>query len=259
MNKQASERGLLADHGILINVITLLRAAIGSLVMIPFTGLCSILSVIIGLFGCVPCGTRLQYIWARVILWAFGIDVEVKGEQYLPEKGGGIVVFNHQSLFDIPILLVSTNKHFRFGAKIELFRIPIFGAAMRAVGTLPIARENRAEVLRVYEEAKARFANDILFVLAPEGTRQKEPVIGRFKKGPFLFAINAGVPLMPVVMRGAHKVLPKKNVGINVGRWRGLIEVEYLPPVSTAGLTPEQIDPLMNGVREDMVRVYSGR
>src|SRR5690606_17085370 len=110
-----------------------------------------------------------------------------------------------------------TEKHIRFGAKIELFKIPFFGRAMRAVGTLPIARENRAGVFKIYKEAERQFSRDVIFVLAPEGTRQKEPRIGRFKKGPFIFAINARVPIIPAVLRGAHEVLPKKSLLVNVG------------------------------------------
>jgi 1-acyl-sn-glycerol-3-phosphate acyltransferase len=170
--------------------------------------------------------------------------------------GGGILVFNHQSLFDIPVVISTTFKHIRFGAKIELFKVPFFGAAMRAAGTLPIARQNRNEVMRVYKEAEARFMRNTIFVLAPEGTRQKEPVLGRFKKGPFFFALSGGVPLIPVVIRGAHSVLPKQSLMVNVGRWTRKIHVEYLDPVITQGLGTAGVSELMNQVRDAMSDVY---
>lgn len=236
---------------------TQIRSAFGIAFMIPFTLLASVICIALGAMKQTASATAVMRVWGNVALGLFGITCEVTGEERLPASGGGIVVFNHQSLFDIPVLMQSTLKHIRFGAKIELFSIPFFGAAMRAVGTLPIARENRSQVMRIYKEAEARFAENLLFVLAPEGTRQKEPQIGRFKKGPFLFAINAGVPLIPVVIKGTHAVLPKKSLSINVGRRTRTIHVEYLPPVPTTGLDPRKIEEVLEPIREKMVETYA--
>ncbi len=240
----------------MVYTLTLLRSIIGSAVLIPFTVVYSIVCTFMAFIGLRTICSAMIYQWATVVLDAYGIRRVVKGEEHLPEKGGAIIVFNHQSLFDIPILMTSTRKHIRFGAKIELFRIPFFGQAMRAVGTLPIARDNRAEVMRIYKEAEAKFKEDIIFCLAPEGTRQDEPRIGRFKKGPFIFAMNAGVPLVPAVIKGAHDVLPKKSLKINVGRWSRTISLEFLPPVPTTGLGPEDLDRLVERVRAMMVEAY---
>lgn len=240
----------------MVYVLTLLRSVIGSAFLIPFTAIYSLVCTFMAFLGLRNVCSAMIYQWATVVLDAYGIRRVVKGEENLPEKGGGIIVFNHQSLFDIPILMTSTHKHIRFGAKIELFRIPFFGQAMRAVGTLPIARDNRAEVMRIYKEAEAQFQNDVLFCLAPEGTRQDEPRIGRFKKGPFIFAMNAGVPLIPAVIKGAHDVLPKKSLKVNVGRWSRTIRLEFLPPVSTKGIPPEDLDQLVDRVRTMMVEAY---
>lgn len=214
-------------------VITYFRSFLGIALMVPFTFLASIVVFTFGIMGFRDFCTRLIHGWSRVVLATWGIRVEVRGEENLPAKGGGIIVFNHQSLFDIPVLMRSTLKNIRFGAKIELFRIPFFGIAMRSVGTLPIARENRSEVMKVYREAERRFAQDYIFVLAPEGTRQKDPVIGRFKKGPFMFALSGGVPILPAVIRGAHEVLPKKSLRINVGSWTRTVYLDFLTPVPT--------------------------
>lgn len=242
---------------VFVYLVTYLRALLGIVVLTLYTALCSIVCIVVAFLGQRDLCTTIIGHWASVVLGAFGIRSEIKGEVNLPEKGGGIIVFNHQSLFDIPILMTSTKKHIRFGAKIELFRIPFFGRAMRAVGTLPIARENRSEVLKIYKEAAVQFHHDTIFCLAPEGTRQKEPQIGRFKKGPFIFAINAGVPIIPVVIRGAHEVLPKKSLLVNVGRWSRTIYVEFLPPVPTAGLSPEKnLETLVDQVRSSMELAY---
>lgn len=240
----------------LIVLYTRLRSFFGIVVGTAFTGVCSLLVLAVSLLGRHETATAVIHYWARVCMKLFGIGVCVRGEENLPAEGGGIIVFNHQSLFDIPVIICSTRKNIRFGAKIELFKIPFFGAAMRACGTLPIARENRSKVFRVYKDAEARFKMNTLFVLAPEGTRQKEPVIGRFKKGPFFFALNAGVPLIPVVLKGTHAVLPKKSVTVNVGRLHRDIQVEYLPAVSTKEYGSD-LDSLLEKVRAAMVDAYA--
>ena len=241
----------------LVWAFTFVRAVVGLIIGILDTIVFSTLVLIAGLSGQQALATRLISIWANFNFLVFGIDVVVTGEENLPAAGGGIIVFNHQSHFDITALCVSTRKQIRFGAKIELFKIPFFGIAMRAIGTLPIARDNRAGVMKIYAEAAKRFAQGTLFVLAPEGTRQPEPVIGRFKKGPFIFAVNAGVPVIPAVIKGAYEVFPKQTVLINVGRLKRTIHVQFLPAVSTAGHSVTEIDALVGPVREQMVTAFA--
>ena len=240
----------------MIQILTQIRSFLGIVFNIVYTIVCSVLVIFAGFLNLQGLATVLIRIWAFVVMYTFGIRVRTRGESYLPETGGGILVFNHQSHFDIPAIMLSTRKNIRFGAKIELFKIPFFGTAMRKVGTLPITRENRSEVMKIYQEAEARFRQNILFVLAPEGTRQHEPALGRFKKGPFIFAINAQVPIIPCVIRGAYDVLPKNTVGINVGALRRTIEIEYLPPFPTVGMKAEDVSLLLDRSRQVMAEAY---
>ncbi len=232
------------------------RSIVGAAFNVPFTIACSLFVILSGFLNLQNIATQLMRGWATVVMFVFGIKIVFAGDQNLPDQDGGIIVFNHQSHFDIPAIMMTTTKNIRFGAKIELFKIPFFGAAMRKVGTLPIARDNRNEVLKIYREAEARLKENTIFVLAPEGTRQKEPVLGRFKKGPFLFAINAQVPIIPVVIKGAHAVLPKDSLGVNVGAWSRTIQLEYLPPFPTKGMRPEDVGMLLDRVRERMDEAY---
>lgn len=241
----------------MIHFLSHIRSILGTLFNVPFTIGYSLIVIIAGLLNLQNFATQLMRVWAGIVMSIYGIKVEHSGNQYLPDQNGGIIVFNHQSHFDIPAIMISTQRNIRFGAKIELFKIPFFGKAMRRVGTLPIARDNRNEVLKIYREAEARLKENTLFVLAPEGTRQKEPVLGRFKKGPFLFAINAQVPIIPCVIRGAHAVLPKSSWGINLGALSRRIEIEYLPPFSTDGLTASDVASLVEKTREKMAAAYA--
>lgn len=241
---------------IFLILFTYARGVLALILLVPWTILYSSISIVAGVSGQTRLADRAIHQWAHGILWIAGVRFDIRGEENLPKSGGGIIAFNHQSHLDIPVLMASTLKTIRFGAKIELFMIPLFGAAMRAIGTLPIARDNRSEVMRIYKEAEVRFRENTLFVLAPEGTRQKEPIVGRFKKGPFAFAINAQVPLIPVVIKGAYEVLPKGELFSNIGRLTGVIHVHYLPPISTKGMTLENVDSLLEQVRAQMVEVY---
>ena len=216
----------------------------------------SIVVLFCGLLNQQQLATYLIGMWAHILLGSFGVRVQVEGEENLPQVGGGIIVFNHQSHLDIPAICAATKKQIRFGAKVELFKIPFFGIAMKSIGTLQIARDNRTEVLRIYKEASKRFEQNILFVLAPEGTRQREAKLGRFKKGPFVFAMNAKVPVIPVVIKGAFEVLPPKRLLVNLGCWRRTIFIRILPAVATAAFEPAQLDQLVDAVSMQMTSAF---
>ena len=145
----------------------------------------------------------------------------------------------------------------RFGAKAELFKIPIFAQTMRAMGTLPIARNNREEVYKIYEEAKARFANREKFALSPEGGRfYTGGPLAPFKAGPFLFAMSAGAPLVPLVIIGAYEALPKGGFLFNSSHWKHTITIKILEPVKTEGVAPSLRRELQDLVYERMNRVW---
>lgn len=199
----------------------------------------------------------IRYIWARPIAFMNGFSVEVRGLENLPAGPKGyLILFNHTSLVDIIALYGYFPKFFNFGAKIELFKVPVFGPAMRAVGTLPIDRGDRKKVMRIYDEAIERVESGDIFALAPEGTRQDEPHLGRFKRGPFEFAVNARMDLLPVIVAGAIAVLPKNSLLLNRGRWRRRIVLQICPPVSTQGVKEDQLDQLQTRVREEMAPIY---
>ena len=198
------------------------------------------------------------YGWSRPLVWPAGVRVEVRGAELVRRsKKGFLILFNHCSLYDIPVLYGYFPRPFRFGAKVELFKIPFFGAAMRAVGILPIDRGNRNKVMKVYERAIARIEQGECFALAPEGTRQDGAYLGKFKRGPFEFAINAQMDVVPVVMVGALKVLPKHSYWVNMGRWHRKVVIQILPPIAASDYTMENVDQLQERVRSVMEPVFN--
>lgn len=196
-------------------------------------------------------------VWSRPMLWLSGVRFEVRGGQHVAPGGKGfLILFNHSSHVDIPVLYAGFPRSFRFGAKIELFKIPAFGTAMRLVGVLPIDRRNRNKVMQVYQEAIARVEQGECFALAPEGTRQPEPKLGTFKRGPFEFAINAGMDIVPVVLAGTYAVLPRSKLWLNQGRWRRKVIMEITPRVNATEYALENVDALVERVRAQMLSVH---
>lgn len=192
--------------------------------------------------------------WARLCCWMAGARVMVEGRENLPQQGC-LLLFNHSSFFDV-FALAGYIPELRFGAKAELFKIPVFAHAMKAMGTLPIARNNREEVFKIYEDARVRFAKGQKFALSPEGGRFYGEQLSPFKAGPFVFAMSAGVPLVPVVVTGAYEVLPKGAILFNKDRLTRTIRIQILKPVSTEGVKPEDRRALQSEIYETMNRVW---
>lgn len=188
--------------------------------------------------------------WAGGALKMFGVRVTEKGRENIPE-GSCLFLFNHTSFFDI-FALSYANPHVRFGAKIELFKIPFFGRAMKHFGILPIRRANKEDVFKVYDQAADRVALGEQFALAPEGGRNNEERLLPFKSGPFVFAINSQMPLVPVVIKNANHVLPKDGVIPNKRSFFEEITLEYLPSVSVEGYSFEQRSELQKIVYAEM-------
>jgi 1-acyl-sn-glycerol-3-phosphate acyltransferase len=198
------------------------------------------------------------YGWSLPLVWFAGVRVEVRGGERVKQTPKGfLILFNHSSLWDIPVLYAYFPRSFRFGAKVELFKIPLFGKAMEVCGVLPIDRGNRNKVMKVYQSAISRINNGECFALAPEGTRQDATELGKFKRGPFEFAIHAEMDIVPVILAGALKVLPKHSFWLNVGRFRRRVILEILPPVPASDYTMETVEQLQERVRALMAPSYA--
>ncbi len=194
-------------------------------------------------------------IWALIINFLARIDVKILGTTNIPQEGC-LFVFNHLSLFDIPVIQSVINKRVRFGAKKELFKIPIFGQAMAIAGALKIDRGDRADAIRTLREASRRMREkNESFILAAEGTRQKENKLGDFKSGPFILAIETQCLIVPVVVSGTYKVLPKKNLFFDLTK-RHKVYVEFLKPISTHGYNVDQRHEFKDMIRGQMLEAF---
>ena len=193
----------------------------------------------------------LSRFWSNVNLLAAGVKVRLKGLENLDPGQSYVFLSNHQSGFDILTLSGKLPVQFRWLAKEELFRIPIFGPAMRASGYIPIDRGDRRKALESLNQAAARVQNGTSIAIFPEGTRSPDGVMREFKKGGFILAIKSQQPIAPITISGSYRVLPKR------GDWMihpGTIEVTIGRPISTVGLKTKDNDALMRTVRESILR-----
>jgi 1-acyl-sn-glycerol-3-phosphate acyltransferase len=152
---------------------------------------------------------------------------------------------NHQSNFDIPVLLGHLAVQFRWLAKVELFKIPIFGRAMRKVGYISIDRYDRESAFKSLDVAANKIKSGVSVLIFPEGTRSRDGKIRPFKKGGFVMAIDSGVPIVPVVITGTRAIMPKGKFRI----YPGQVSMVIHKPIDTSTYTRETKEALMESVR----------
>lgn len=250
-HQQTDVYSLMTISSFFIHVICSIRSFVFGLVFLLLTLALSIVLILqASVYASRTFVDQVCHFWGRAGLKLFGVNVQVHGLENIP-AGSCLFLFSHTSFFDI-LALFAAYPSFRFGAKIELFSVPFFGRAMRRAGILPIARQNREEVFKVYEEARARTANGEKFALAPEGSRNTEEKLLPFKAGPFIFAINAHMPVVPVVIHGALAVMGKYQFLPNNDKCSRQIQVRFLPAIATAGSTLENRQDLQNKVYQAM-------
>jgi 1-acyl-sn-glycerol-3-phosphate acyltransferase len=160
-----------------------------------------------------------RFAWSRSILWLAGVEVAVARRPPLPD-GPLIFACNHESALDILALLSVLPRAVRFVAKRELFEIPIFGWYMRIGGHIEVDRQHHAQAIASLKAAGRTIRAGTSLIVFPEGTRSKDGQIHPFKKGPFVVAMEAGVPVVPVAISGAGGITPKKQIAVHPGTIR---------------------------------------
>ncbi len=189
-------------------------------------------------------------IWGVVTLWLAGVRLKVEGVENLPDaKQPVIFAGNHQGNFDIHCYFAGLPCQFRWMAKEELFRIPLFGLAMRRSGYIPIDRRDRRKAMKSMTAAAERIGRGTSVVIFPEGTRSADGKLQEFKKGGFLIALKAQVPIVPVAISGSWRVMPKGELRI----YPGTISLKILPAINTSGLSSKDTNELMERVRQSLV------
>jgi 1-acyl-sn-glycerol-3-phosphate acyltransferase len=187
--------------------------------------------------------------WGRGLVSIATCDL-VKYPGFEPEVGKPyIFAMNHQSLFDIVAAFVAIPVNIRFIAKKTLRWIPFLGWYMSATGMVFIDRHNRRDALASLDEACQKIRGGSSILVYPEGTRSRDGLLLPFKKGAFILAIQAGVPIVPVAIEGCQSLLERDSLRIQGGR----VHIIIGQPIPTVGLTVGDRDALMLRVRHAMI------
>ncbi len=173
--------------------------------------------------------TPFNYIWegigpyiayksfARCVLFACGIKLEVERRGELQKKHKYLIISNHLSLLDIPVIMTVFRHNVRFIYKKSLSKIPIFGWAMYIGGYVPINRDNPRSAISSLQDAAKKLTERIAVAIFPEGTRSRTGVTGDFKKGVFMLAEYTQADIIPVSISGTNKIIPPDTFSIRPG------------------------------------------
>jgi len=192
--------------------------------------------------------------WARRIIYAVKIDYSVHYESPINwEKNRCyLILSNHASLYDIPLIYLALPGSIRMLAKKELIQIPLFGKAMLKNEFLSIDRNNRKQAIRDLEIAKSKLEDGIRLWIAPEGTRSRTGSLLQFKKGAFMLALQTNAIIIPIGIRGSNKVLPAKTLQFNLNQH---VEVHIGKPIDTSQYIFETRDALIHEVRQTIAKL----
>lgn len=156
--------------------------------------------------------------WARCLLWGSRVRVKIEGLENIALDGSYVFVSNHLSYMDTPVILANIPVQFRFLAKSGLFQIPLLGTHLARAGHIPVPRDDaRAAVKTMTTAARAIRERRISLLIFPEGGRSETGELATFKEGAAYIAIRAGVPLVPVALKGTREILPFGSAQVRSG------------------------------------------
>jgi len=198
-----------------------------------------------------PGGTfdKMPRLYGRSLLRINRIPLTVSGLEAAARAGPCVYVSNHESWLDILALMAVLPGSFRFVAKREIRFFPFIGWALKAGGQIVIDRTRITRAIRVYDEAAREIQGGLSAVVFAEGTRTRDGRLLPFKKGPFVLAVAAQVPVVPVYVEGGFAMQPKGHL------WPrpGLMHVHLGEPIPTTGLTYENRGDLMRRTRSAVI------
>jgi 1-acyl-sn-glycerol-3-phosphate acyltransferase len=175
-------------------------------------------------------GNFLHYIgkfWSHLNIGLAFCRVSVKGLENLDPRRTYVVLSNHQSLFDVWVLIAHLPLQLRWVIKNEIRRMPVFGYALERMGHIYVDRDRGSSVVEGIEKAVKRVKGGTSVVLFPEGTRSEDGRLGKFRRGGFVLAQKTGYPILPITINGSRFVLPKNTLDLMPGR----IEVNIKPSI----------------------------
>ena len=194
-----------------------------------------------------PMVTRIMRAWGWVITKLAGVKVTVEGVEHVDPDASYVIVSNHLSNVDPPIHIAYLPTSVRFLAKKELFKVPIFGHAMRAIGIVETDRTGNAAAHRTINEGVARVIElGVSLIIYPEGHRSRDGSLHPFKKGAFRIAVDNDMDILPASITGTWDAWPPGSKTLRGGKAR----ITLHPPIPTNDLGPADLNDLRDQVSD---------
>ena len=190
-------------------------------------------------------GAWMTHVWGCVVMWGYGIKAEISGREHVG-KGPYVIVANHTSLLDIATMAAYVPLRFHFVSRPFFFKIPFMGWGMRAAGHISIERGKARQAAQTLHVITERLQSGISVCLFPEGTRSPDGTVQRYKRGPFMTAVDSGLPVLPVALRGVAARLPKKKLIATPGP----IGVTFGAPIDVGGMNQRDTKALARRIEE---------
>jgi 1-acyl-sn-glycerol-3-phosphate acyltransferase len=239
---------------VLKTVVVFSLVVISVIFLTPF-GVVAVLLSVLGLKRLMVQATaKVAQVWARWVIVITGCTFTVAGRENIPGRGGFCLVGNHNSIFDIVLLLASVGRPIGFVAKKELAFVPLLNMWILLLGGLFIDRNNIRKAVGTINEGIRRIKNGGVMVIFPEGTRGKGQGMLPFKSGALKLATKAGAPIVPLAISGTYEAFEKDRRVHS-----GPVSVRFAPPVATAdipgedkrGALTDQIYGIINGLLQE--------
>jgi len=192
------------------------------------------------------CDRRLLQ-WSGSIVRRASIDLHVDGLEHAVPGESFVLMSNHQSLYDVPVIFQALQRRIRMVAKKELFQVPIWGRAMRRAGFISLDRSNRERSRRTLLASADVLQAGTSIWIAPEGTRSRNGELAAFRKGGFHLALQSGARILPITVIGTRKVLPAKGAKITNGC---TVHVVVHAPIDPRPYGEPRLDELVAAVRD---------
>lgn len=200
---------------------------------------------------------RAQYINNRINAWANKLVNFIKLSYVIHNPDNFefkknvpyIIMCNHASLYDIPLSFIAVEGKMRMLTKKELFKVPIWGTAMKMSGFLSIDRTNRRQAIKDLEEAKKVMKQGVIVWIAPEGTRSRDGKLLPFKKGGFRLAIETGATIVPLVFRGNQHLVEYRTFKVSTGK---KVDIYIGKPIDASHYRIDKREKLLTDVRNQI-------
>ncbi|MCF8044869.1 MAG: 1-acyl-sn-glycerol-3-phosphate acyltransferase [Desulfarculaceae bacterium] len=187
----------------------------------------------------------IAVLWSRICCYIIPVRIRITGKEHYRRDRPYIIVANHQSMVDIPVL------HGRLGLKIkwiikkELEHIPVFGYACKKLGCIYIDRHDSSAAIQSIHEAGRKLQKGASVIFFPEGTRTRNGRLHPFKKGAFRFAKDSGIPVLPITIENTIRILPPETLDL----FPGTVRVRIHPPVDLTDTPVNDLDSAISRIR----------